>query len=43
LKEAQDIFAQANLMRSGADRDIVQAMKSVQDLQGRQKAAHNQF
>ena len=30
-------------MRSGADRDIVQAMKSVQDLQGRLKAAHDQF
>ena len=30
-------------MRAGADRDIVQAMKSVQDLQGRLKAAHEQF
>ena len=43
LQEAQDLFAQANLMRAGADRDIVQAMKSVQDLQGRLKAAHDQF
>ena len=32
LQEAQDLFAQVNLMRVGADRDIVQAMKSVQDL-----------
>jgi len=32
LQEAQDLFAQANLMRAGADHDIVQAMKSVQDL-----------
>ena len=30
-------------MRAGADRDIVQAMKSLQDLQGRLKAAHDQF
>ena len=30
-------------MRAGADRDIVQAMKLVQDLQGRLKAAHDQF
>lgn len=32
LKEAQDLFDQAKLMRSGADRDLVQALKSVQDL-----------
>jgi len=43
LQEAQDLFAQVNLMRAGADHDIVQAMKSVQDLQGRLKAAHDQF
>ena len=43
LKETQDILAQAKLIRSGADRDLVQAMKSVQDLQGKLKAAHDQF
>ena len=43
LKEAQDILAQAKLIRSGADRDLVQAMKSVQDLQAKLKAAHEQF
>ena len=32
LKEAQDLFAQAKLIRSGADHDLVQALKSVQDL-----------
>ena len=43
LKETQDILAQAKLIRSGADRDLVQAMKSVQDLQAKLKAAHEQF
>ena len=27
LKKAQDILAQAKLIRSGADRDLIQAMK----------------
>ena len=31
------------MIRSRADRDLVQAMKSVQDLQGKLKAAHDQF
>ena len=43
LKEAQDLFAQAKLIRSGADRDLVQALKSVQDLQEKLAAAHDQF
>ena len=29
LKETQDILAQAKLIRSGTDRDLVQAIKSV--------------
>ena len=41
LQEAQDLFAQAKLIRSGVGRDLVQAMKSVQDLQGKLKAAHD--
>ena len=32
LQEAQYLFAQAKLMRAGADRDLVQAIKSIQDL-----------
>ena len=32
LQEAQDLFAQAKLMRVGADHDLVQAIKSIQDL-----------
>ena len=32
LKETQDILAQAKLIRSGAGRDLVQAIKSVRDL-----------
>ena len=43
LKEAQDLFAQDKLIRSGADRDLVQALKSVQDLQEKLAAAHDQF
>ena len=41
--QAQDLFAQAKLIRSGADRDLVQAMKSVQDLQAKPTASQNQF
>ena len=43
LREAQDLFAQDKLIRSGADRDLVQAMKSVQDLQAKPTASQNQF
>ena len=43
LKETQDILAQAKLIRSGADRDLVQAIKSVRDLQAKLKATHEQF
>ena len=43
LKDAQDILAQAKLIRSGADRDLVQAMKLVHYLQGKLKVAHDQF
>lgn len=43
LKEAQDLFAQAKLMRSGADRDPVQAMKSVQELKTKLEASQSQF
>ena len=43
LKEAQDLFGQAKLIRSRADYDLIQAMKSVQDLQGKLTAAQNQF
>jgi len=32
LKETRDILAQAKLIRSGTDRDLVQAIKSVRDL-----------
>ena len=40
LKETQDILAQAKLIRSGTDRDLVQAIKSVRDLQAKLKATH---
>ena len=43
LKETQDILAQAKLIRSGADRDLVQAIKSIRDLQVKLKATHEQF
>ena len=43
LKEAQDLFDQARLIRSGADRDLIQALKSVQELQGRLASAQDQF
>ena len=43
LREAQDLFAQDKLIRSGADHDLVQAMKSVQDLQAKLTASQNQF
>jgi hypothetical protein len=43
LQEAQDLFAQAKLMRARTDRDLVQAIKSIQDLQAKLKAAHEQF
>ena len=43
LQEAQDLFAQAKLMRVGADHDLVQAIKSIRDLQAKFKAAHEQF
>ena len=41
--QAQDLFAQAKLIRSRADRDFVQALKLVQDLQEKLAAAHDQF
>ena len=43
LKVAQDILAQAKLIRSGVDRDLVQAIKSIRDLQAKLKATHEQF
>jgi RNA processing factor Prp31 len=43
LQEAQDLFAQAKLMRARTDRDLVQAIKSIQDLQAKLKAAHEQL
>ncbi|XP_066357856.1 uncharacterized protein [Miscanthus floridulus] len=43
LKEAQDLLAQAKLIRSGADRDLIQALKSVQDLKTKLEASQNQF
>ena len=43
LQEAQYLFAQAKLMRAGADRDLVQAIKSIKDLHAKLKAAHEKF